>query len=60
MKENHILYIFDTRIANEGRKEEMIAFAKNELTMKQVSDEPESIIRNAHGSPTAQQHSEEE
>ena len=33
---------------------------ENKLTMKQVVDEVESINRNAYGSHTAQQHSEED
>ncbi|KAL8102549.1 hypothetical protein AgCh_027164 [Apium graveolens] len=69
MEENRLLDIIDSRIINEGKKEEMIAFAniayrclnlngRRRPTMKQVVVELESI-RNTHESPTAQQNFEE-
>ncbi|XP_074340017.1 putative wall-associated receptor kinase-like 11 [Apium graveolens] len=69
MEENHFLDIIDSRISNEGKKEEIIAFAniayrclnlngRKRPAMKQVLAELESI-RNAHESPCAQQNYEE-
>ncbi|XP_074343195.1 wall-associated receptor kinase-like 17 [Apium graveolens] len=69
MEENRLLDIIDSRISNEGKKEEMIAFAniayrclnlngRRRPTMKQVVVALESI-RNAHESPCAQQNYEE-
>ncbi|KAL8102559.1 hypothetical protein AgCh_027174 [Apium graveolens] len=69
MEENRLLDIIDSRISNEGKKEEMIAFAniayrclnlngRKRPAMKQVLAELESI-RNAHESPCAQQNYEE-
>ncbi|KAK1377734.1 Protein kinase domain-containing protein [Heracleum sosnowskyi] len=69
MEESRMLDILDSRIACEGKKEEMIAFAniayrclnlngRRRPTMKQVVAELESI-RNTNGSPCAQQHYED-
>ncbi|XP_074340016.1 wall-associated receptor kinase-like 22 isoform X2 [Apium graveolens] len=69
MEENGLLDIIDSRIINEGKREEMIAFAniayrclnlngRRRPTMKQVVVELESI-RNTHESPTVQQNFEE-
>ncbi|XP_074353666.1 LOW QUALITY PROTEIN: putative wall-associated receptor kinase-like 11 [Apium graveolens] len=69
MEENRLLDIIDSRIINEGKKEEMIAFAdiayrclnlngRKRPTMRQVVAELESI-RYTQESPTAQPNYEE-
>ncbi|KAK1378257.1 putative wall associated kinase-like 2 [Heracleum sosnowskyi] len=68
IEENRIVDVVDSQITKDGRKEELITFAKlayrclnfsgrRRPTMKQVSAELESI-RMSDGSATAQQHSE--
>ncbi|XP_017221318.2 wall-associated receptor kinase-like 22 [Daucus carota subsp. sativus] len=69
MEENRLEKILDSRITDEGAKEEMIGFAniayrclnlngRRRPTMKEVVAELESI-KNTHGSATVRQHSKE-
>ncbi|KAL1821983.1 hypothetical protein ACET3Z_016852 [Daucus carota] len=69
MEENRLEKILDSRITDEGAKEEMIGFAniayrclnlngRRRPTMKEVVAELESI-KNTHGSSTVRQHSKE-